>query len=1715
MPDIEINVEVAGADQAAEDLKNIGSAAKDTGSDIKTAGSNINGTTQNLSNFKTQLAGVVGAFTGLSTGVIGLVQDFTRLEQSHIKLETAQRRVETTAQAVEKAQKKYNDAVKEFGPNSEQARQALDKLKTTTEGHNIAIDRANLQQQKFNETLAEVGTNVVPKVIGVFGDLVSAIALFTTKGEGGVTLAGKLKQSFTDLVSGGSNVKGAMDTAGSAMGGLGTKAEAAGKSAGTLESEVVQLGAGVSQAVPGFGRFSGGITNTAVAAERSVGPLANIERSVASTAVEVGGAVAPLGAFAGGMTATGTAAEGVVGGLEAAAVSTGALETGAAAATAETVALGAGIGVSTIALAAFTAGIGLAVAAIVAYVFNIGGFRDATNAAIDAAGKFLAIGWEGFAKKFEPVTKAIEGAGKALGDLIGKAGEVANLNVSGQFGAQPAPGQALAPGGTQGTLDEVQKRINSVHSAILNVRTAALSTNPVIATFMGGLEVPADSLQSIEDVSTKMNKVNESMTPMNTGVKNSNENFRQMEIDSTRAGNGLQESSKGADAAAAAIKRNAEAANSASQAMKLIGEAVKTAGDAMANEKTQTDLVNKAMDDFDATTQKNNATLESYRRILGSAADQEQLHLQAVQEVEIKLKAEQIALDKNAESLKAYDAALQTGVPQQQAWTKGIQDQHAAFEQSIIDLNHSAGALQELDAELQTGQPQLIAYNQGWIDFNTKMDQAIVAANKAQGEFDAFIATLGTGKQALADFATGFTQGEQEIQKWATAIEQGTAKVEGQQFALDQFTTAVGVKIPDAIRTSIERQQQWTEIILATPAALQKLDDAANKTFQDVVQGWQKVFQATSQQDFGKKLFENLENQVKQFGTVLSPVTNTVAQFMAQMQTTMKQGIDRTQAELAAAVFKAPRLDMTDLTTSKQSLQRMMDDMNRVFTTFGSSLPAAAQKFQPLIAAINQFGQSAKSPLQVQQAIGLMSLAMDAAFNPMDKVKQAMLDQGLAAVGLARDANGVLHPIQAVGQNSQQATDPTQKMSDALSHMADQVDQLQNNIQNLPAALQGLPAKIDQQFTEPWIQGIGSVTSAMAGLIESINLQMQQGLATAGSGIDIQFVQPFLTGIGKITSAMAGLIESIQGQLSAIPVAFNQAFAKASSDAIGSMNTLVSNVASALSGFGPALQGITVAFNQAFARASSDAIGSINNMVTQIANSLSGFGPALQGITVAFNQAFARAAQDAAGSINQLAQTVQQDMQNIGASVNAIANVFNTVFQRGAQDAAGSINNLAQTVQQDMQNIAASVNAIASVFNTVFSRGAQDAAGSINNLARTVQQDMQNIGSSINAIASVLNTTFQRGAQDAAGSMNSLASQTQTAMQRATGAVQQVGQALQQLAQQARQPIVVNVDTTAAQNAINSLRMQLLQLQSVGQPGVPLQSRFAARGGTFALGAQGFQPVEQLHAAKGGSYIVTKPTRLANLTVGEGHNPELVSFLPGRSSNKRSLVVVTPLPQIKQLNAQSGGVYSPLAGIGFTPGGFEQSGGQPIEYPAGTMAPVQTVGQGGPQQGMPSEVGAGTILVGPGGQAQPGPVTAPPGGGPGGGIGGLIPGAPSTGNYQILPQTGLPTETNVPAPVAQGGIAQTGPAVPGVTMFGGGADVSPYEMASLTGQAVANETAPQQNKMQSDMSDLLAMVRRLIAKISMRDTNTNLVVDGQKMASTVTKYIGSNAYGGR
>ena len=108
-----------------------------------------------------------------------LYMSYDQIQKSEIALDRAHVTLEKDTNAVQAAQEKYNEAVAKYGPNSQEATDAANKLKAAQDALTVAHERADQAQVNVNNTMMMSALTVIPSVIGIIGSLSTITASWT------------------------------------------------------------------------------------------------------------------------------------------------------------------------------------------------------------------------------------------------------------------------------------------------------------------------------------------------------------------------------------------------------------------------------------------------------------------------------------------------------------------------------------------------------------------------------------------------------------------------------------------------------------------------------------------------------------------------------------------------------------------------------------------------------------------------------------------------------------------------------------------------------------------------------------------------------------------------------------------------------------------------------------------------------------------------------------------------------------------------------------------------------------------------------------------------------------------------------------------------------------------------------------------------------------------------------------------------------------------------------------------------------------------------------------------------------------------------------------------------------------------------------------------------------------------------------------------------
>ena len=145
---------------------------------------------QNI-NYKDLVVGV----SGVATASFSLYNAYDAVGDAAVGVSKANLAVKTTADSVEGAQKRYNDTVSKYGPVSAEAVASSKDLQLAEERHAVAVERADMVQGNYSETIARSALSVIPTMITMVSSLSAVKGILT-----GATTAGSIAEGASAAV---------------------------------------------------------------------------------------------------------------------------------------------------------------------------------------------------------------------------------------------------------------------------------------------------------------------------------------------------------------------------------------------------------------------------------------------------------------------------------------------------------------------------------------------------------------------------------------------------------------------------------------------------------------------------------------------------------------------------------------------------------------------------------------------------------------------------------------------------------------------------------------------------------------------------------------------------------------------------------------------------------------------------------------------------------------------------------------------------------------------------------------------------------------------------------------------------------------------------------------------------------------------------------------------------------------------------------------------------------------------------------------------------------------------------------------------------------------------------------------------------------------------------------------------------------------------------
>ena len=175
-----ITIDASGAVQGYQQA---GQAAQQFGEEAQTTSETVDGANTQIANSQdkvTTSTNATGAATvktsssfkdavtsssALALSGLSLYNSYDQIEKAQLRLDKANKTSEASQITLTKAQGDYNTAVEKYGVDSQQAKDAADKLKVAQDAYDNSIQTVKLDQDHLNEVTAQTAITFLPAVI--------------------------------------------------------------------------------------------------------------------------------------------------------------------------------------------------------------------------------------------------------------------------------------------------------------------------------------------------------------------------------------------------------------------------------------------------------------------------------------------------------------------------------------------------------------------------------------------------------------------------------------------------------------------------------------------------------------------------------------------------------------------------------------------------------------------------------------------------------------------------------------------------------------------------------------------------------------------------------------------------------------------------------------------------------------------------------------------------------------------------------------------------------------------------------------------------------------------------------------------------------------------------------------------------------------------------------------------------------------------------------------------------------------------------------------------------------------------------------------------------------------------------------------------------------------------------------------------------------------
>ena len=247
-----------------------------------------------------------------------------------------------------------------------------------------------------------------------------------------------------------------------------------------------------------------------------------------------------------------------------------------------------------------------------------------------------------------------------------------------------------------------------------------------------------------------------------------------------------------------------------------------------------------------------------------------------------------------------------------------------------------------------------------------------------------------------------------------------------------------------------------------------------------------------------------------------------------------------------------------------------------------------------------------------------------------------------------------------------------------------------------------------------------------------------------------------LTGVGgAAVGASGGITQYSNGVAAAVDL--NAGFTRGVSDAIGQLNILQTNAATAFINMLVALKAVATGFDLAFNQGVAAANAAMILLETDAATAFTNIINALSAVGQAFPTAFNAGVNAAATALNNLVSLADTDFATIITGLNAVATAMVTDFNGATKVAGTDMNSLTTNVNGNVAAWIKGFNAAATALANDFNAGTKTAGTAMNSLTTNVNTNVNNMITALNRVITEFNN-IKTSISNAASAVDSLIS---------------------------------------------------------------------------------------------------------------------------------------------------------------------------------------------------------------------------------------------------------------------------------------------------------------------------------------------------------------------